>query len=357
MQHPMTYNVMRDGLPYLVVASRDKALHVAEYVGEREVSRAHGGDAVNVLQERVTGMHWSKKAEPADDQPRAIIFADHAAITTAARTLADFALVKNASNKFFAVARRLTFRASQPVGYRFVILPDALAERFHAPVDMNLRSVEAWADAFGVKANSDGLATMARLVSEGNPVDIKIANAFDQKERNALSQSSYSSIKTQCNCLESAAKAIDLADTIRGLDPMLTEYNDLSGLTTTVTYTGHGSRFPRFNIVGNCNFKEGESLWLTNTHGSKFAFRVQRLFLESDRLVAELEPTSSSYADVRDWEDVRPEYGSRLVALSSPFLFARKKDVTRNWSPYEKQEPVPGRAMPVSVALAGARRG
>lgn len=340
---------------YVVVASRDKTLNVAEFTHDTEVGRWHGAEAVTVLGEKFHSLHWSGERPRPDGAPSVFVFADHATITLVSRLLADVAKVKNGRDRMFAASKRLAFRATQQAGHRVVILTDALADRFYPPTNVNPKRIGSWADAFGVSADAEGLARMARMAADGDCVDGYLLSHLDNLERNFLSTSAYSSIQWACKTMEYAAKAIDVAETVHALDPYLSELNTLTGVTTSVTYEGHGNGVHRVGINGNCNFKEGEAVWVANGFGGLYAFTVERLYLYNDSLKADLAESVSSFRSVGRGAVLHSRPGAGLTVLTAPFIFSTKPKGHRTWSPYEKHEPVKGRSVPVSVAIAGAR--
>lgn len=343
---------------FTVAVKKGKTLHAARFNHETETARGADAAAADLLADSANQLYWGEKGDETVD--RAIIFADSATVRLASNMLLDGATSRKPSeDPKYAAGRRFAYRASQPHGYRLVVLTDLLNDRFYAPVGVDVRNIDDWADAFGVKADARGLARLAHIATETDTEPSKVAssllNAVRSNERNALALAVFKKLELACAAFEAAGKMIEAVESIHSIDPLLAQRNNLSGASTSVTYSGYQSNAARIRINGNCNFKEGEDVWLASEKGSTiYPFRVSRIYLQGDVLHADLAPGYASNG-LTKWQNGAARSGEAMRVMSSYFFnHGGARTAERVWSPHEPNARVEGREVPVSIAVAGA---
>lgn len=264
------------------------------------------------------------------------------------------------SNDFKALTRRLRISRGLPMSLKLPVLTEALAVRYWMQDGLTDTSLSDWAEAFGFSGLSlpETIRELSSMATAGiRPAGLVYAKTIgnlEGLETRLMSSAGFSGISTDCYVFTMLEGFNAKAGGLRIIDPGLLELHVLDGQVCRVTPMNVTAGKFTAAVSSPFKFKEGRDVRLTD--GQRLARTgMQSLRFGGGVLHAEFRTPTNRSGGLDMLRDAKAGIAP-LYAAEDVFDGRGQEIKNKRWMGGDV-ERIPGREVPLDVALAGAPSG
>lgn len=310
----------------------------------------------------------------ADDSHRVAVLADRATLTVMTR-MADAAargastmVDKNEAALTRAISKTLAYRSALSHSGFLPVLTQALAQRFWAPAAIDDTSLLEWADLFGVgQATAPERFGRLLVATLDGPQNVKYVKSLLNSEKFGTLSSQYSGALSASKAFRNANAVQTAHAAIVATDPLLAEFNMLSGDVAKVRIVKGTEQTFTARVSDPFKMKAGSDVLLFDVDSevgktSEATLTAVDYTPGDDALLARF---SKGKRHNKTWWLVKEATANHrpLYAVTVPFISGGQRvNITGRWlrsaqaseALGQEQPTRVGRQVPADVALAGA---